>query len=232
MKKILTILVLSVLIISASSNSSQAQFRLKLGPQVGMNFNLHTGSDIESGNGFGFVIGGTVDMSFTPTIGLITNMQFYDNRSGSRTEESTRNYRDQQTGASVTSNVSVENSVSLAYFLIEPLFKLNLPNSGFYFVMGPSVGFNVEGSGEQTTSETFPPAYANNNTKETAKIKYNDLLARFELKLGAGLDIPIASGLYLTPQVSFGYGITNVMSDIAWRVLTAQALVAVKFNLL
>lgn len=232
MKKVLTVLAMSVLLISLSSNNSQAQFRLKLGPQVGMNFNLHTGSDVtETGTGFGLVIGGTVDMSFTPTIGLITNMQFYDNRSGSTTDETTRHYTGEN-NEPVNSTYTVENSISLAYFLIEPLFKLNMPNSNLYFLVGPSFGFNVEGSGERTVTEKFPPAYANNDTEDKTKVKFSDLLARFELKLGAGLDIPLATGLYLTPQLSFGYGITTVQSDVAWRVLTVQGLVAVKFSLL
>ncbi|MGE5354461.1 MAG: outer membrane beta-barrel protein [Syntrophothermus sp.] len=232
MKKVLTVLVLSVLLISLSSNNSQAQFRLKLGPQVGLNYNLHTGSDMEeTGTGFGLVIGGTVDMSFTPTIGLITNMQFYDNRSGSTTNETSRHYTGEN-NEPVTSTYTIENSVSLAYFLIEPLFKLNMPNSNLYFVMGPSFGFNVEGSGERIVTEKFPPAYANNDTKATDKVKYTDLLARFELKMGAGMDIPLSTGLYLAPQLSFGYGITKVESDVAWRVLTIQGLVAVKFSLL
>ena len=142
---------------------SLAQFRLKLVPQTGMNFNLHTGSDIESGSGFGIVVGGGVDMQFTNTIGLVTNLQFYDNRSGSISQTGSNQYQDPNNpNSTITSTVTIDNSVSLAYFMIEPLFKLSLPNSGFYFVVGPCIGFNVEGSTETTITESFPPPYQNN----------------------------------------------------------------------
>ncbi len=231
MKKILLFIVISFAFLSLEG---YGQFRLKLGPTIGMNFNLHTGSDIESGNGFGFIIGGQLDMSFTPTIGLITNLQFYDNRSGSTTQEGSNQYQDNQ-GNPVTSTIEAENSASIAYFMIEPLFKLNLPGSGFYFVGGPAFGFNVEGSFENTITETLPPPYTFQNgqssTEQKTKGTYRDLLVRLALKLGAGYDIWIGS-VILTPQINFEYGIVKVHSDIAWRILTIQALGTVKFPLL
>ena len=82
------------LVFLLASNNGLAQFRLKLVPQTGMNFNLHTGSDIESGSGFGLVVGGGVDMQFTNTIGLVANLQFYDNRSGSISQTGSNQYQD------------------------------------------------------------------------------------------------------------------------------------------
>jgi hypothetical protein len=230
MKKLAALLFVILFI----SGVSYSQFKLKLGPTTGMNFNLHTGSDIESGSGFGFIIGGQLDMSFTPTVGLITNMQFYDNRSGSTTKEGSNQYQDGQ-GNPVTSTVEDGNSVSLAYFMIEPLFKLNLPGSGMYFVGGPAFGFNVEGSFERTITETLPPPYTfqNNQNTQTQKAKgsMKELLVRLALKFGAGYDIWVGS-VIITPQVNFEYGIVKVQSDVAWRVLTIQALGTVKFPLL
>lgn len=233
MKKIL---LAGIILLQFFVVNSYGQFRMKLGPQIGLNFNLHNGSDLkESGSGFGFVFGGQVDMNFSSNIGLITNLQFYDNRSGSNEEESSNQYQDNQ-GNPVTSTVTDEQDISLAYFLIEPLFKLSIPQSGFYFFAGPSLGFNVEGSFERTVTETLPDPYTFNDgsNKSTAKSKgsIKDLLARVELKLGSGMDIPIGTGMYISPQLSFGYGITKVQEDVSWRVMTAQALVAFKFSLI
>ena len=125
----------------------------------------------------------------------------------------------------------MDNSISLAYFVIEPLFKLNLPGSGIYFFMGPSLGFNVEGSTETEITEKFPPPYNNNDTKQTGKSTLKDLLVRFEIKVGGGYDIWISNSVVLTPQLSFGYGITKVIKDVSYRVLTIQALGTVKFAL-
>lgn len=84
-----------------------AQFQLGLKPVVGLNFNLHTGSDFpESDNGFGLVIGEQADMSFSKSIGLIAGLAFYDNRSGSYSSTASQN------GIAYTSDISA----SLAYF--------------------------------------------------------------------------------------------------------------------
>jgi len=231
MKKVFTYLFLSSMVFLLTSNTALAQFKLSVVPQTGLNFNLHTGSDIESGSGLGLVIGGGVDMQFSKSIGLIANLQFYDNRSGSISQTGSGQYQDNQ-GNPVSSTITADNSISLAYFMIEPLFKLSLPNGGFYFVVGPCIGFNVEGSTEQTVTESFPPPYTNNDTKKTSKSTLKETQVRFELKAGAGYDIPISRLISLTPQLTFGYGITKVVKDVSWRVLTIQALCGVKINLI
>ena len=171
------------------------------------------------------------DMQFTKTIGLIANLQFYDNRSGSISQTGSNQYQDNQ-GNPVSSTVTADNSISLAYFMIEPLFKLSIENSGFYFVIGPCVGFNVEGSTEQTITESFPPPYQSNDSKKTSKSTLKETLVRFELKTGAGYDFWLSKTIALTPQLTFGYGITKVVKDVSWRVLTIQALVGVKIALI
>lgn len=231
MKKMFTFLFLASMVFLLASNNGFAQFKLKVVPQTGMNFNLHTGSDIESGSGFGLVVGGGVDMQFSSSIGLIANLQFYDNRSGSISQTGSNQYQDQQ-GNPVSSTITADNSVSLAYFMIEPLFKLSIPNSGFYFVVGPCIGFNVEGSTEQTITESFPPPYTSNDSKKTSKSTLKETQVRFELKAGAGYDIPLSRVISLSPQLTFGYGITKVVKDVSWRVLTIQALCGVKINLI
>ena len=103
MKRLLAIILFILLLIPGSG---LAQFKLKIGPSLGMNFNLHTGSDIESGSGFGLVVGGSVDMQFTQTIGMIANLQFYDNRSGSISQTGSAQYQDNQ-GNPVTSTITI-----------------------------------------------------------------------------------------------------------------------------
>lgn len=213
------------------TNPAYSQFRLNLGPSIGLNYNIHTGSDLpQSGSGFGFLLGGQADMSFTPNVGLIANMQFYDNRSGSFTQTSSNQYQD-QLGNPVSSTVSTDNSASLAYFDIEALFKYSLSTNNLFFFAGPSVGFNIEGSYNVTQTETFPVPYQSNNSTNTSKGSFQNLNTRFELKFGGGYDIP-AGSMFITPQLSFGYGLTEVEQNIKWRILTIQAMVTVKFNVI
>ena len=90
-------------------------------------------------------------MQFNQNIGLIINLIFYDNRSATNTR--TISYLDMDVSEDVTENI--------AYFSIEPLLKIAIPRSGFYFVFGPSIGFNEEATEEIT--ETFP---SGNQTKQ------------------------------------------------------------------
>jgi hypothetical protein len=222
---LVTILLLSVFI----SGTGYSQFKLAVGPGLGMNFNLHNGSDLkENGSGFGMVFGGYTDMSFSQTIGLITGLAFYDNRSGSTSETGT----EQVQGVGPV-NFTVDRDASLAYFQIESLFKLTIPRSGFYFVMGPVIGFNISSEGESTTTITTPGVtFQDGSTKQKAKATIKDTQVRFELKGGAGYDIPISRLITLGPQVTFGYGLTNVQKDVKWKILTIQVMAGVKFNLI
>ena len=223
MKKCTIIFVILVSIFVFSS-TNYAQFRLSLSPALGMNFNLHTGSDLpESGNGFGMMIGGYADMNFTENIGLIAGLAFYDNRSGSYS----------QTGTEQGVSYTADYSASLAYFQIESLFKLGVKRSNFYFVMGPVLGFNISSEGEQTIKITTPGyTFQDGTTTQKSKATIKDTQVRFELKAGAGYDIPVADGIAIAPQLTFGYGLTNVVSDVKWSILTIQAMVGVKLNML
>ena len=167
MKKSLSLAVLILVFFFASTKDSDAQFRLKLGPYTGMNFNLGTGSDLnETLTGFSFFFGSQVEMGFSPTIGMITQVQFYDNRSGGTSETGVF-------GVPGVGNVqgTLDNSYSLAYFMIQPLLKLNLPASNFYFLVGPSIGFNIQASLEQTLT---PQAVQNRGCQKHAGSKFHE----------------------------------------------------------
>ncbi len=212
MKKLVTIIALFFTI----SLPVQAQFHMSLEPAFGMNFNLHSGSDIESGSGVGIVFAGQAHMSFTKSIGIIAGIVFYDNRSGDYKETGT----DQTYG-----KYSTDINASLAYFQLESLFKYELP-SGLYFVAGPVLGFNVESEAQ------YKLHLQQLNQTVDGKSTIKETQVRFELKTGAGYTIPITKTIDIIPQVTFGYGLTNVVKDVKWKILSFQALVGVSFNIL
>lgn len=212
MKKIFLLFVICLLI----SSNLNAQFKLGLTPVTGLNFNIHTGSDLEStGNGFGFVVGAQADMSFSRNIGLVAGLAFYDNRSGSYSESGTDYYYGQY---------NADVSVSLAYFQIEALFKYKLP-SKLYFVFGPELGFNEVSEAEV---EINVPFYGSEKSKSTLR----NTQTRFELKMGTGYEFPLTKDVDIVPQITFGYGLTNVIEDVSWKILTFQLQVGVKFTVL
>jgi len=226
MKKSLSLVMLVLIFFFASTQNSDAQFRLKLGPYTGMNFNLGTGSDLnETLTGFSFFFGSQVDMSFSHSIGLLTQVQFYDNRSGGTSETNVFAVN----GANIQG--TLDNDYSLAYFMIQPLLKLTLPSSTFYFLVGPSIGFNIEASLQQTLT---PQAQQGQQNQQPLKFKTSikNTNVRFELVAGAGYDIPLSSLMVLTPQFTFGFGITTIVQDFSARIMTFQLGTALKFNLI
>jgi len=223
MKQLLAVLAVVGLLLALPSHSS-AQFHLGVAPELGMNFNIHGGSDLnQTGTGFGVAFGGEADMKFSKSIGMIGRLAFYDNRSGSTST----------TGSQQGINYTVDNSVSLAYLTLEPLITIWLPQSELFFFAGPQLGFNIQGSTETTTTLTSQGyTFPDGSTKQTAKGSLKDVLVRFELKFGAGYEIPIAKKIAVIPQLSFGYGLTNVVSNVSWHVMTIQLMVPVSFDLM
>lgn len=220
MRKSLLIWIL-VLFFNVAGN---AQFKLGVTPVTGINFNLHNGSDLEeNGNGFGFIVGAQADMSFSESVGLIAGLTFYDNRSGSYSGTFT-NWQNVQ--------FDYEVSASLAYFQIETLFKYSLP-SKFHFVFGPELGFNVESESEREEKILTPGyVYQDDQTTQKTKATIKDSQTRFELKAGFGFEIPISNNVDLVPRFTFGYGLSDVVEDVKWKIMTFQALVGVKFSVL
>lgn len=213
MKKMSTLLFLASIVFVLASNNGFAQFKLKVGPAVGLNFNIASGDrKVDTYTGIGMLMGAQLDMALTPMIGLITNINFYDNKSHSTT--------------TTDNDVTTEEDYSLAYFTIEPLFKLTIPKSGFYFFTGPSGGFNIQKTFTTTTTQ-------GDQTPTTAKNTLKNLAFRFGLKIGSGFDINAGSLLTIAPEFSFSYGITDVFSTgNSWKIMTINLSTIVKFSVL
>lgn len=218
MKKLNQIIVL-LLVITFAATISNAQFRMAVGPEVGFNLNLHTGSDLdEGGSGLGVGLNAIVDMSFTSNraIGLIAGLSFYNNRSGSSSQLASQN------GV----NYSLKYDVSIAYFEIISLFKYRIPSVGVYFIFGPQIGFDM--SSELTTDISVVGGQRVQKTKRSIK----DSQTRFELRFGGGWDIDISSLITLAPQLTFGLGLSDVIEDVDYSIHTFQLSVACKFNVI
>jgi hypothetical protein len=208
MKKILTLISITIFLISTQSFG---QFHLKAGPALGLNVNVASGDlTTDTYSGIGILLGGQLDMNFSPMIGLILNLNIYDNKSVSTS------------GTQGTTDYTED--VSLGYFEIQPLFKLQIPKSGFYFFAGPGMGFNIQ-STDNTTQTT------GNNQPQTNKSTLKNLAFRFDIKGGAGFDISTGSLLDISPEISFAYGITNVFSKGAsWKIMTINFTSVFKFK--
>jgi len=212
MKKLSFAVIICLILVTAFT--AQAQFKLAIGGITGFNLSIHSGSDVQStGTGLGFAIGGQADMSFSKNIGIVTTLYFYDGRGGSYTNS--YNYY----GTNYTSDVSA----SVGYFEIEPLFKYTLPSAPIYIIGGPSIGFAVQNSYDVKTS----------GQSASQKGTLQDMNARFELKAGAGYTYYVISrDLRLNGQFTFGYGVSNVQSNVNWKIMTFALHTAIEFDVI
>jgi hypothetical protein len=148
MKNRLVTVSVFVLLLFATINTGFAQ-DVMLGPRLTGNFNIYnTKGQVGSWNGIGIGIGGTVDVSFSKHIGLMTNLTFFDMRGFSN--------------STTNNNTTTDFSLALSYLTLDPMFKAEF--SGFYMVAGPSLGIKIASSGERTTTVTGQtPAVASIN---------------------------------------------------------------------
>ncbi|MBI9073241.1 MAG: outer membrane beta-barrel protein [Melioribacteraceae bacterium] len=221
MKKLL----LFVVLLLSFNTLVFGQFSMSVGPELGLNFNLHGGGDIdEGGSGIGLLLAGTVDMAFnrSRSLGIQTGFAFYDNRSGSS----------ELTGQEQNVAITTENDVSISYFQIYTLFKFRLP-AGIYFVFGPQIGFDLSAELESTQTIMTPGYYfQGGSTSQKSKNTIKDTNSRFELKMGGGFDIELSDLITLTPQLTFGFGLSDVVEDVDYSIHTFQLGVACKFNVI
>ncbi len=222
MKKFISYFPIILLLLCAQPLISQ--FGLKMAPTIGANYNIGTGSVTHSGSGVkmvisgrgsGMVIGAQADMQFTPVIGIIANLQFYDDRSWDHTQKFTFQGRP----------ISLEEDFDIAYTVIEPLLKISIPNTGVYFVGGPALGFVIQNSWQYAETVTGFPT-------QRERGEFEDAVTRFEFKLGSGFDIPVSRSIDITPQLSFGFGITNMAQNVSVRILSFQLATSVKFKII
>lgn len=148
MKFIKTALLIFIIIFMAA-HTSYAQ-RILLGPRLAGNYNIYNQKNLSASyNGIGISAGGQLDALFNKTVGILVNVTAFDMRDFSNTT----------TTAQGNVSQTVENSISLSYCTIDPMFQANF--SGFYMAAGPSIGFKLNGSGEQTVTQTGAQAQVN-----------------------------------------------------------------------
>jgi hypothetical protein len=185
--------------------------RVLIGPRVSGNFNIYNSKGLTgTWNGLGIGVGGTVDMLFSKSIGLMVNLTAFD----------MRNFSSSQT----QQNVTVETSLSLSYLSIDPMFKAEF--SGFYMVGGPSLGIKLNSSGEQTQSATGQQPVVNPINPETKSV-------RFDIAVGTGYSFALSPDMYLGTDFMAHIPITDTYNfpGVSNSVFSLKLGVALKFKL-
>jgi hypothetical protein len=204
---------LTLLVLAGFSCTCMSQFRMSVGPLVGMNYNFYHGTNIKNSNmsynGAGVSVGGQVDMGFTPVVGLLATVTAYDMMSanGSMTQQGSK----------------VGEDVSLAYLMISPALKFSVPNTGLGFFIGPGIGFKLTG-----TSESYQIV----NGQRQQISPESDLInmkPRVNGQAGMSYDFDLKS-LYLTPYFLFDLGFTEGTEAGGWKASGIKFGLAIKFK--
>lgn len=193
MKKLFTYTIILILLPFLSSIFAQS---VKIGPRVTGNLNIYNQDGLTgTWNGVGVGIGGTVDISFNQNLGILTNLTIFDMKNFSNT--------------TTNNNTTTENTLSLAYLTIVPLFKAEF--SGFYMLGGASIGIKINSSGERTTSVTGQNPQVTNLDFETNSMKF-DLTAGtgYNFKLSPSMDLGADIMVYVPLTDTYDFpGISN-----------------------
>ena len=192
------------------STSIFAQTTVRIGPRVSGNFNIYNAKALQgTWNGIGVGIGGAVDVTFGKTIGLLVNLTAFD----------MKNFSNSQT----IGNTTVENSLSLAYLTIDPMFKAEF--SGFYMVGGPSIGIKLNSSGEATQS--------GNGQNQVQPLNPETKSIRFDIAVGTGYNFKLSSDMSLGTDFMAHIPVTDTYNfpGVSNSVFSLKLGVALRFKI-
>jgi hypothetical protein len=233
--------------------------RIYVGPVGGYNKALHSSGfqsvagdvlcpDFTSGTANGYYIGGSVEYllgSPKDSKSSIIGRVVYNYMPASYTVPGDELPSIDPNGEVVKSVVQHVASINYSLIDLEVVYKLNLFESDFGIVIGPTVGVPVKAELEQRMelvsplNATFDPAlvpnarYINNGrgiiTREPGEIEDKSGI-RIAVKAGVQYEIPMGR-LLLVPCVYYNFGITEVSASNNLRVNALQTGVDLRFAL-
>ena len=108
-------------------------------------------------------------------------------------------------------------------------------SSRFFLMGGPSISYLLRRDVNQTEAITSPAQAVFTENGQQTRTLYsgeipngNNILASFTL--GGSLDIPVSNKVVLAPELSATMPFNSLRKDYSWRVITAAAGIALKFN--
>lgn len=201
-----------VLLLFTFVNTSFAQDVL-LGPRISGNLNIFNqqANSNYSYSGIGIGIGGTLDVTFSKHVGLMVDLTAFDMRNVS--------------ASNTANNTTTDDSWTLSYLTIDPMFELNF--SGFYMVVGPSLGVKLGSSATATQTPTN-----GNPTVTTYTNKTNSIV--FDIATGVGYTFKLSPGMFMGTDFMVYIPLSNTFD---WpgdsnSILTLKLGVSLKFNIM
>jgi len=117
------------------------------------------------------------------------------------------------------------------YLEISPILQLHnlIPLRNLYFLAGLEIGVPVTAEWDYTYFESLTPS-----STTIFDVQMPDKATRFALAVGAGYVIPLSKNVFLTPEASFRFALTNLSSSAiydSWTVNQLRLGVSLTFGL-
>ncbi|HOV91641.1 MAG TPA: OmpA family protein [Candidatus Kapabacteria bacterium] len=133
--------------------------------------------------------------------------------------------------ATATNGIITESNTidtRLEYFEVSPILELHnlLPVKNIYLLVGLELATPFTAEGDVTYTENSTPS-----TWSRMNTPMEDKVPRVALAVGAGYVIPLSKNVFLTPEASFRFGITNISSESSWTVNQLRLGVSLTFGL-
>jgi len=130
------------------------------------------------------------------------------------------------TNGNITESTTIDTR--LEYFEVSPILELHnlLPVKNIYFLVGLELATPFTAEGDLTYTENSTPS-----TWSRMNTPMEDKVPRVALAVGAGYVIPLSKNVFLTPEASFRFGITNISSESSWTVNQLRLGVSLTFGL-
>ncbi|MBK6290203.1 MAG: hypothetical protein IPF59_00390 [Ignavibacteria bacterium] len=232
--------------------------RIYVGPVVGYNRSLQSSGfqsvagdvlcpEFTEGTGNGYYFGGSIEYllgkprdSKSSLIGRVV----YEYMPAAYTEPGDQLPSLDENGEVVYSTVDHTADIKYSFLDLEVIYKLNLFNSNFGIVVGPTVGFVIGSERVQqmnlveplnaTFDPTFCPECEYTNNGRTVITGRDDIpdhaTLRIAVKAGVQYEMPIGR-LLLVPCIYYNFGITEVSPSDNLRINALQAGFDLRFAL-
>ena len=180
---------------------ANAQVQCSLGPGVGFNFAVHASSlSEESLSNFGALFTSQFDIQFSRALAVLVWVDFFSDMSAKET----------------TDNISYKSAIN--YFSVAPTLKYCVLRSPFYLFGGPGFGIKTVGK--------FTRSYHGNSAEE----EIPNMVARIDVRIGAGYEFYLSNKLTLTPFAAFNSGMTHVTENNDWKIHALQCGIILRIN--
>jgi hypothetical protein len=156
--------------------------------------------------------------------------------------------RANDTDTIIQSSTKHVNEVVYDMISFDVQYKLNLFNTEFGVIVGPTVDFALTRTQDQTLQLVEPEfaqfigaapgatpepgiTYRDNGRTLVAKEGEipNSNALRIGIKFGAQYEIILNNGFYIVPNFNYNFGVTNLSADDDWRVSALQLGIDIRF---